>query len=317
MLQKPFDNNGLALDSLYSIELRSGGFDLLIESRSGADAGQNVGRNTQYAAALEHHLARMAALGMVLLDVQIASSPALKLPESDRRVALDSFALPLALTSETDVEALRHSIGRASAAFGREDGGNKGNRTKRIQLSIQWPDARALSADGVSQILSHALIEAPCEEPTNDPDLLQRRANKAINHFREPPGPGYQIPPKGNQTPERADSSKTGFIRDPNVIAWVLAEADGICEACKSAAPFLRAGGEPYLEVHHVRPLADGGPDTVDNAIACCPNCHRRLHHAQNRDEEREKLFILIERLRDYPSLAENGNDPESASPKT
>jgi len=317
MRQKPFDNDGLALDSLSSVELRSDGFDLLIESRSGGEAGQKVGRNTQYASALELHLARMAALGMVLLDVQVASSPALDLPESDRRVTLDSFTLPLALTSETDVAALRHSIGRASAAFGREDRGNKGNRTKRIQLSVRWHAARTLSAADVAHILSHPIIDTPYEEPTNDPEILQRRANKAINHFREPPCPGYQIPPKGNQTPERADSSKTGFIRDPNVIAWVLVEADGFCEACKSAAPFFRAGGEPYLEVHHVRPLAEGGPDTVDNAIACCPNCHRRLHHAQNRDEEREKLLILIERLRDYPSLAENGNDPGSPSTKT
>ncbi|MFM0350878.1 HNH endonuclease [Paraburkholderia sp. RL17-347-BIC-D] len=26
-------------------------------------------------------------------------------------------------------------------------------------------------------------------------------------------------------------------------------------------------------------PLAQGGPDTVANAIALCPNCHRERHY--------------------------------------
>lgn len=34
----------------------------------------------------------------------------------------------------------------------------------------------------------------------------------------------------------------------------------------------------PYLEVHHKVPLALGGDDTVANATALCPNCHRQNH---------------------------------------
>ncbi|WP_342542729.1 HNH endonuclease signature motif containing protein [Paenisporosarcina sp. FSL H8-0542] len=34
----------------------------------------------------------------------------------------------------------------------------------------------------------------------------------------------------------------------------------------------------PYLEVHHIKRLADNGEDSVENAIAVCPNCHRELH---------------------------------------
>jgi 5-methylcytosine-specific restriction protein A len=30
--------------------------------------------------------------------------------------------------------------------------------------------------------------------------------------------------------------------------------------------------------VHHLIRLADGGDDTVDNAVAACPNCHRQRH---------------------------------------
>ncbi|WP_080666815.1 HNH endonuclease signature motif containing protein [Variovorax paradoxus] len=39
-----------------------------------------------------------------------------------------------------------------------------------------------------------------------------------------------------------------------------------------------KATGDPYLEVHHITPLALGGDDTVDNAWALCPNCHREKH---------------------------------------
>ena len=71
----------------------------------------------------------------------------------------------------------------------------------------------------------------------------------------------------------------TNYQRNPDVISEVLERAKGICEHCEKAAPFMRASDNtPYLEVHHKVRLADGGDDTVENAIAVCPNCHRFLH---------------------------------------
>jgi 5-methylcytosine-specific restriction protein A len=70
------------------------------------------------------------------------------------------------------------------------------------------------------------------------------------------------------------------FIRNPDVIAEVLELAAGICASCQTAAPFPRkSDGTPYLEVHHKLQLANGGDDTVANAIALCPNCHRKQHY--------------------------------------
>jgi 5-methylcytosine-specific restriction protein A len=70
------------------------------------------------------------------------------------------------------------------------------------------------------------------------------------------------------------------FVRNPDVIAEVLLRANGTCEDCGKAAPFSRrSDGSPYLEVHHKIRLADGGDDTVENAVAVCPNCHRRAHY--------------------------------------
>lgn len=71
------------------------------------------------------------------------------------------------------------------------------------------------------------------------------------------------------------------FVRNADVIAEVLFRAAGKCESCLSPAPFFRKKDQsPYLEVHHKVRLADGGEDTVANAIALCPNCHRREHYA-------------------------------------
>ncbi|WP_163591073.1 HNH endonuclease, partial [Klebsiella variicola] len=36
--------------------------------------------------------------------------------------------------------------------------------------------------------------------------------------------------------------------------------------------------GTPFLEVHHIEWLSNGGEDSVENAIALCPNCHRQAH---------------------------------------
>ena len=60
--------------------------------------------------------------------------------------------------------------------------------------------------------------------------------------------------------PEKKFAIATVYDRSPHVAAQVLARANGCCEWCGTKAPFIRASdGTPYLEVHHVVHLADGG----------------------------------------------------------
>jgi 5-methylcytosine-specific restriction endonuclease McrA len=81
--------------------------------------------------------------------------------------------------------------------------------------------------------------------------------------------------------PARFTVEQTAFRRNPDVVTEVLERANGTCEHCRSPAPFTRASdGTPYLEVHHKIRLANDGEDTVENAVALCPNCHRRAHFA-------------------------------------
>ena len=48
----------------------------------------------------------------------------------------------------------------------------------------------------------------------------------------------------------------------------------------------------PYLEEHHVKQLADGGTDSMDNVVAICPNCHRRMHVLNDKNDQ-----IILERI--------------------
>ena len=85
---------------------------------------------------------------------------------------------------------------------------------------------------------------------------------------------------KSKPKPEKVAVMQFVFKRNPVVIIEVLDRAKGICENCKKPAPFIRDTDQtPYLEVHHIVPLANDGDDMIENAIALCPNCHRHAHH--------------------------------------
>lgn len=117
----------------------------------------------------------------------------------------------------------------------------------------------------------------PPEAPTEDPAELERRTRRIIKR-------GIHEKPAGNSNPTKSQARSDLYIRDPAVRAYVLVRANGRCELCKADAPFLTSDGSPYLEVHHVTPLSQGGPDVVENSAALCPNCHRRCHYAHDKD---------------------------------
>lgn len=82
------------------------------------------------------------------------------------------------------------------------------------------------------------------------------------------------------------------FERNPYVVAAALKKSKGRCGCCGNEG-FEREDGSVYLEVHHVKRLADGGADKLENAAAVCPNCHRELHHGTKKAKRR-----LISQLR-------------------
>ncbi|WP_033063637.1 HNH endonuclease [Pseudomonas sp. GM48] len=126
--------------------------------------------------------------------------------------------------------------------------------------------------------------------PTADEATLEQRAAKLE---RQP----IKVEPKGIEKPEQTQSSGKSYVRDPEVRAWVRQQAEGKCEGCGNPAPFEKSG-RPFLEVHHVKHLAQEGSDRPSNAVALCPNCHRRCHHSSDREEFTASLYTKVKRLK-------------------
>lgn len=94
-------------------------------------------------------------------------------------------------------------------------------------------------------------------------------------------------------TPTQASTQeKIQSIQNRSVAIKFYAKrrANGICEGCNEIAPFKTKSG-PYLEVHHLTRLADGGADLPQNVIALCPTCHRRAHYSLNYLEFNSQLI--------------------------
>ena len=84
------------------------------------------------------------------------------------------------------------------------------------------------------------------------------------------------------------------YYRDPNIAAFVKSDTRGICDLCRQQAPFESRPGVPYLECHHIVPLATEGRDEVKNCVALCPNCHAKMH-ILGRESDKQMLFEVAE----------------------
>jgi len=68
------------------------------------------------------------------------------------------------------------------------------------------------------------------------------------------------------------------YVRDTYIAEYAKRRAKGLCQLCGEKAPFLNNEGKPYLECHHIDWISNGGSDTIENTVALCPNCHRKMH---------------------------------------
>lgn len=301
---KARDDAGVELDAKFEVERTGAGFDIIFHSRGGS---KEKARNREYAPALRLVLRRMADHGYVLQDAQNASTGIDRSPDQ-RRLHLRRHSYPIDLAALPGVEELQGDLGNALAAYDRPAHKKSGgNPTKRLRLSVTPPASGGVSTDAFETLLAGRIRSVGesstpppdppplwTEGPTADPEQLAARVRK----LRLQPMP--ETPPTGASVAQQVISQTVRYSRLASVVAWVLAKANGRCEVCDEAAPFIDKDGMPFLEVHHVRPLAEGGPDMVENAVAACPNCHRRLHHALDRNTVRAAVIEKVDRLRDY-----------------
>lgn len=121
-------------------------------------------------------------------------------------------------------------------------------------------------------------------------DEIEQKTSEAIKNFRKKPD---LPPPAGTLQPQQRKQSVIQYARDPEIRAWVLERAGGRCELCSNKAPFVKEDGAPFLEVHHITQLSHGGPDTLENTVALCPNCHRHLHYGKDRKKKARQLRTI------------------------
>jgi 5-methylcytosine-specific restriction protein A len=135
--------------------------------------------------------------------------------------------------------------------------GSRRPSLRKIAAEFQEALSRCIAVD------EQALFQAEVQASEALPDDRRKAASRAF-----PKKPRTRI------------ISVVAYDRNPHVVRSVLKRAAGVCEDCGQPAPFNRIStGKPYLEVHHKIRLADGGDDSVENALAVCPNCHRRSHY--------------------------------------
>lgn len=78
---------------------------------------------------------------------------------------------------------------------------------------------------------------------------------------------------RGNSQPKRAEVRCSRVVRNSKVGEDVKNLYDYFCQIC-GCRLILPAG--PYAECCHIKPLGRPaeGPDTIDNVLCLCPNCH-------------------------------------------
>jgi 5-methylcytosine-specific restriction protein A len=142
----------------------------------------------------------------------------------------------------------------------------------------------------ITILTENQLINLDDNAVTSDEEQLDSRVANLLER-------GLAGKPKGQVTPNTIQSTSQTFTRDPLVKAWILENAKGLCELCGNLGPFTdKKTGYGFLEVHHVTPLANNGSDTIENATALCPNCHRKCHLSQDVEKLRLDLYSKIKR---------------------
>lgn len=102
-----------------------------------------------------------------------------------------------------------------------------------------------------------------------------------------------ELKEKAIRSHQRAGERKVQSVqyeRDPYVALFTKKRANGFCDLCLKEAPFNDKNGQPYLESHHIEWLSKGGADSIENTVALCPNCHRKMHLL---DDPKDKKTLL------------------------
>ncbi len=165
-------------------------------------------------------------------------------------------------------------------------GKGKGYRHLGQFICTTWEFRQGPDLQGKDRKVIVFHLVQPGPEAAEELDVEDELKGLTLRQLREK---ALQAATAAPQTSAKT-ARRTYYERSAAVKAYVLARANGTCECCGRAAPFLRADETPYLEPHHTRRLSDGGPDDPRWVAGICPNCHRCIHHGKNGAAQNVKL---------------------------
>jgi len=157
-------------------------------------------------------------------------------------------------------------------------------KATRISLAAYPQTVRRTTANPVPRLMSEAPVDAGADALSQWLDKNERLAEAL---------PSDELAARAaaaNPQARKVEFGGTGFVRDSFVAALAKQLAGGRCDLCAKAAPFRSTDGLPFLESHHVKWLSRNGRDAIDNVVALCPNCHRKMHV---RDEKADRNLSI------------------------
>ena len=107
-----------------------------------------------------------------------------------------------------------------------------------------------------------------------------------------------QTPLQPNQIrvlPEKRKHFVETYVRDSGWARQAKQTFGTDCLICNCSNRFNKSDGQPYIEVHHIIPLCDGGEDGVWNLSVLCAHHHRMAHFADDDSKKDIREFLLEE----------------------
>jgi len=122
------------------------------------------------------------------------------------------------------------------------------------------------------------LVDFPAPAPIPEEAFDQAVAKRERNSRKLSEDDLRKRVEKINKSPQQRAVSGIRYETSEELKELAKRKAKGKCMLCGENAPFADRDNQPYLEEHHIIWLSLGGPDTENNVVALCPNCHRKMH---------------------------------------
>lgn len=165
----------------------------------------------------------------------------------------------------------------------------------QVHLAANPFQEEQMDIDGkLRKVWIFPLTSSQAIEPTSIPiqDLATLEKSRAKSSRKLSKETLEEYVKKAPKKPGTVQTKSTGYYRNQYVVEYVRRRANGRCELCANLGPFVVGDGLPFLEVHHVKWLSGGGEDTVENTVALCPNCHRKMHLINSKDDVDQLLKV-------------------------